>query len=402
MIDRLKDIISENPAEQVWKLLRYFLDGDIAVYRIRELHNVPEGEHESNVKKQAMQIGYCIRQAEEYFKASSRVTLATRPTLLYYGAVSLSQALVLLRKDGTYSFDARRKQKKHNHHGLELKRGLIERVHAALKPCEFLDNIRCSVYAPSNQPSGQFSLFYDTLVPGATGIEMNLYDDGKTGHLSAILPYTCADLLPLSTLIGRQINMLSLLKLLPDMSESLSAAQIMPDVCRGRCELSVVQYYQKDAQGRDQRTKAEYLFEFYIDGTDLDQTQHLLEFYKQENPAITLKGESGSHLHLHLTEEHGVPPDGQLQYRPDIVEDMNRQKYYLLYPKEYIPEPATLMIALYCLGMMSRYYPDIWMKVITENVFIAELLDTLLNIAYRKLPNLILDQMTFTKHSVHP
>jgi YaaC-like protein len=75
------------------------------VVKISEMHKVPKGEHEANLKKQGKQIGYCLRQGEEYFQASEGVDLATRPLLLYYGCVSLSQ----VKKDGTFSLDANRR-----------------------------------------------------------------------------------------------------------------------------------------------------------------------------------------------------------------------------------------------------------------------------------------------------
>jgi hypothetical protein len=94
---------------EVWKYLRLFLNVDGTVVKISEMHKVPKGEHEANLKKQGKQIGYCLRQGEEYFQASEGVDLATRPLLLYYGCVSLSQALVLVKKDGTFSLDANRR-----------------------------------------------------------------------------------------------------------------------------------------------------------------------------------------------------------------------------------------------------------------------------------------------------
>jgi hypothetical protein len=60
-----------------------------------------------------------------------------------------------------------------------------------------------------------------------------------------------------------------------------------------------------------------------------------------------------------------------------------------------------LLMLLYNLRMLSNYYPDIWMKTIDQNVQIVEVVDTFLNIVYRKFPNLILDQMTGTKHVIH-
>jgi len=70
-------------------------------------------------------------------------------------------------------------------------------------------------------------------------------------------------------------------------------------------------------------------------------------------------------------------------------------------PDTYLSEPAAYFIVLYCLGMLSRYYPDVWMKAIDKSVQIGELVDTFLNAAYRKFPNLMLDQMTEIKHFIH-
>src|SRR6266849_482304 len=107
MITNLKEIATESPVEEVWKNLRFFLHVDSVRDLISELHK-DENPRKSDVDKQAKQLAYCIRQAEEYFRASSDVDLPTRPNLLYYGAVSLSRALVLLRKNGEHSFDALR------------------------------------------------------------------------------------------------------------------------------------------------------------------------------------------------------------------------------------------------------------------------------------------------------
>jgi hypothetical protein len=57
-------IIADNPTQQIWKLLRLYLDVTWTADEIRRLHNVEPGKHEANVRKQATQIGYCIRAEE--------------------------------------------------------------------------------------------------------------------------------------------------------------------------------------------------------------------------------------------------------------------------------------------------------------------------------------------------
>jgi YaaC-like Protein len=60
-----------------------------------------------------------------------------------------------------------------------------------------------------------------------------------------------------------------------------------------------------------------------------------------------------------------------------------------------------MLVLTYCLGMLSRYFPDVWMTVKDSRVEIAEVTNTLLGVIYRKFPNLILDQMTGIKHHIH-
>jgi len=430
MIQGIKNLTSENPIGQIWKYLRFFLDIPSVLETIRRIHNIPKGKFDSYVKKQARQIGYCIRQAEEYFQASSQVGLATRPTLLYYGAVSLSRAVVLLRQDGTHSFDALRKSNKHNHHGLDLIRGLA----AVPRPADglevFFNSLQCNCHTlkkplkPSgtpkaskenlsiettrnakccekNIPWGHFALFYRSLVPCAFQIPMEIHDHGKDTFIKRDHPQVCANLLELDSLISNPFDGLSILKTLPDMYFALKEFGIQPDLCRGSLKLKVVRYYKKDEQGNEQLEKKKEQHHFFIDGISPDQKSHLLTFYKQHNPLISVEADLGANIHLRLTREYSPSDKTSSSYYPDIVDDINGHKFYILRPETYLPEPAAHLVLLYCLGMLSRYYPDIWMNVIDENIQITELTDSLLDIVYRKFPNLILDQMTWSKHYAH-
>ena len=147
------------------------------------------------------------------------------------------------------------------------------------------------------------------------------------------------------------------------------------------------------------KIKEEY--HFFIDGISTNKKRHFLAHYRQKNPSINLEADLGMNIHLRLIEEYSSTEKPSPRYLPDIVDDINGQKFYIVQPEQYLPEPASDLVLLYCLGMLSRYYPDIWIKAIDENVQIAELTDSLLNIIHRKLPNLILNQMTWTKHYVH-
>lgn len=401
MIQDFKDIPSENPIGQIWKFLRFFLDIPSVSEEIRCIHNIHKGKFDPDVKKQAKQIGYCIRQAEEYFQASSQVGLATRPTLLYYGVVSLSRALVLLRQDGTHSFDVLRKSGKHNHHGLDLDKSLAANARLDTGPEAFFSSLRCSLHTKEDIPWGHFALFYRSLVPCAFHIHMETHDHGKSTFLGSDIPQPCADLLSLDSVMSDRFDALNLMKTLPDMYFFLKELDIQPDLCRGNLKLKVVRHHKKDDQGKEQLEKMKESHDFFIDGISPDQKAHLVTFYQKHNSLINLEADLGANIYLKLTRESSSPDEADMGYYPDIVDDINGRKFYILRPETYLPEPATHLILLFCLGMLSRYYPDIWMRAIDENVQIAELTDSLLNIIYRKFPNLILDQMTRTKHYIH-
>ena len=219
MISGVRNIVAHEPAREVWKYLRLFLSVDSTTEKLRQIHKVPEGQHQANLRKQAKQIGYCLKQAEEYFQASEGVDLATRPLLLYYGCVSLSQALVLLKKDGTFSLDASRRSGKHNHHGLDLKRGLAETAVKAEKVEDFFSTIRCICHRNSQEePVGHFPVVYGCLEPSAFVVQAQIYEQGRNTYMERDWPCNCADLQPLERIAERSFNCWEILKCLPDLT----------------------------------------------------------------------------------------------------------------------------------------------------------------------------------------
>lgn len=265
-ITDFREITSENPIRQIWKLLRFFLDVPSVSDMIRRIHGIPKGgKQDQNVKKQARQIGYCIRQAEEYFQASSQVDLPTRPLLLYYGASSLSWALILLRKSGEYSFDKLRKDpelRKHKHHGLDS----VGEVQPDNGLKVFFNSLECECFTNEGNPRGTFALFCQSLVPCAYHIEINTRryskfpDPPDFFSLTSHIPCNCTDLLPIDSIIPRRLNAMELIKFLPDMYPELLGLDIQPDLCQGSVRIEAVQHYRNE-----QLTKTEHLHKFFID-----------------------------------------------------------------------------------------------------------------------------------------
>jgi len=414
-ISGIRDITAEHPSAEIWKYLRFFTDKSSTAERIRLLHGIQPGSQTKNIAKQSQQIAFCIRQAEQYFNASTQVGLPTRPVLLYYGAVSLSQALILLKNDGTYSLDVRRNDSRHNHHGLELRRGLVESAARATGPQSFLEKIECFCHVHNKQLWGHFPLFYRSLAPPVIPLHAEILVARMGSFLERDIPTTCADLWTLDSIAQGSLNAWEIFKGLPDLYWSLSELGITSNLCRGSAKRQIRHSVAPQplngvddlAPGFSQAhspKRVQFQDSFFVDGVTPDQKELLLAFYREKNPAIKVVDDHGANIHLSLTldgpDERSVLT--QIGYYPDITEDLAGRKYYIIQPDGYIPEPAAILALLFCFSMLCRYYPDVWMRSIDENVRMAELTNVFLNIAYRKFPNLILDQLTLTKHKIHP
>lgn len=410
MIRTVRNIISEDPVRETWKYLRLFLDVPSVTERIKTLHNVPKGKHEKSTKKQAEQINYCIRQAQEYFQAAAKVSLATRPTLLYYGAANLSQALILLRLSGDHSIDRLREEKKHNHHGLEIIRGTAAEALKGGSVERFLESLQVRCFVNNDKPWGHFALFYKSLVPSVFREEADLHDSRITNTLlRRDFARPCADLLPQDTFLSQKLDVMSIFKTLPDLCADLIEMKIQPNLCLGNIKTVVRYEYdilpeseQADLVQPEEKkaVKISARRDYFIDGILVKQKDHLLSFYREKIPNLKLEADFGNNLRFSVNSEYPNPNNEKIYY-PDLVEDISGKKYFILAPESYMHEPAAMFVALYCFGMLSRYYPDVWMKAIDTNVRIAELSNSFLNIAYRKFPNLILDQLSWVKHYIH-
>jgi hypothetical protein len=152
-VNSIKDIKIynvEEPIKKIWKELRYFKDVNytlnLITSRLKDgLTNEEVNKHKDNIYKQSNQIKNCIQQAEEYFVSSNYVGLSTKPVLLYYGIVCLSQALYLFKKSGTYSLDYLRNNEKHNHHGLIMTLSAVKNI-CEIDVQSFLNQLNCKCF----------------------------------------------------------------------------------------------------------------------------------------------------------------------------------------------------------------------------------------------------------------
>jgi hypothetical protein len=395
---RSRPIISDQPIEDVWKLLRLMRDTVSVAARIRQLHKIPDGKHEADVRKQAVQLAQSLRQAEEYFRAARLVTLATRPTLLYYGATSLSRALILLRQDGSHSYDALRVSERHNHHGLDVGKRFLT-VSADASAQDIFRSIASEIHVHRTEgvPWGNFSLFYDSLIAPAVIIRHTIVESGRATSTTKDETQPTVDLGPIADLVGRTLDLLTLIQQMPDLWLHIIDLTLEPTVCPGHTELkSLVTPAGSDGGEGPARVQQEW--DFFVYAATALQREQLKELVA-ESEGMSILNETETSLALRLTREFSGDAMPRV-YVPDAVDSLTGRMFFVPNPEAYIVEPAAQLAILYSLSMLARYYPDKWMAFIERNVLVAELLDTVLNVIERKFPLLVLDQLTGIKHYV--
>ena len=122
IITQARKVRTSEPSRFAWGALRTFQNVELVASRLTEIHKVP-AKYRDNVRKQAQQLRYCMIQAREYFAAANSVSTATKPNLLYYGAMSLALAEILFKQSGQSSLDKARDDNRHD--GLSMTAGSI-------------------------------------------------------------------------------------------------------------------------------------------------------------------------------------------------------------------------------------------------------------------------------------
>jgi hypothetical protein len=321
--------------------------------------------------------------------------------------------LPLVKKDGTFSLDASRKIGKHNHHGLDLERGLAEAATKARTIEDFFSTILCRCHAnPRGELVGHFPVVYGCLQPGAFIISSEFYEFGKTSHMNRDVANNCADLQPLETIVSQRLNCWEILRSLPDLYDSLLEMGARPAIAPGDIKRQAVNYYAAvplDAPSdgtpgpsvaNRPLNKTVDSHHFFINRLSEPEKTSLLKLCER-NPLIRVVEQFPTNLHLVLEVEIKAGTNAAHGYYPDVVDDLYGKTYFILWPDLYLPELASMLVLTYCLGMLSRYFPDVWMTVTDSRVEVAEVTNTLLSVIQRKFPNLVLDQLTGVKHYIH-
>lgn len=344
-----------------------------------------------NCKKQAQQIRYCLRQAEEYFSASDAVSLATQPLLQYYGTMSLAIAEFLLKQDGTVSLD--RARGTHGHHGLEF--SFPSQSVKAGSP-ERMDGMIALPHVGSFGRRGTFELWHRSANEyPIVGLQTDIFEDYHSkGYGLAATAST--ERLPLISENG--ISLRECFSSLPFLFDSLYLCGINPNFARGRAETEI------------NRVKRTLKREFTLNATPeplLTQVAQGFEFPPAFLRNLELQEyHSGFRIALNLSEDEdrgrfeGYDAVGRY---PATVQYSAEEVFY--YGVNYgLNEFGYIYVALFILGNLARYYPDKWMEEVERSTALSSLVDYFLAGAKRRAPLLVLsefDDMLIVDRSMH-
>lgn len=329
-----KKILTENPYEELWNYLSYFENKYNCSEYLRSNHTFINKDER---KQRAIKLKYYIKQAREYYSSSLNVSTLTKPTLLYYGAVCLVEALILARRG--YPDDSK-------HHGLSDKKIGNENI-------TDLKDFKVQVFR-----KGTFSELYKNITSNSAD-----YDDIE----------------------NTTWTLKELFSMVPEMKE------IFEDTYNEKSQILKVERFFENKDEEYIKFKADLLMketqdkrdrfisnihgfqDSYLNPVILDG--NVMRAYKKPtaNGDITLKNIMGEEYLISQIEK-----DGKVINLPEIL---------------------LHLIILYSLSMLSRYQIDLWgegsLELEKADFYIIK---EFLRISTRKFPNIVLNLLNDTNY----
>lgn len=87
--NQLRIVHSETPINEIWARLRYFETERNVKDFLQEKFDLPE----EDLIETSSNLAFAMRTASEYYESAKRVSLLTRPLLIFYGMTALSKVL---------------------------------------------------------------------------------------------------------------------------------------------------------------------------------------------------------------------------------------------------------------------------------------------------------------------
>lgn len=369
-------LVTDDPQRDCWRRLDYFSNQDVIERRIAQLFPAVDVVKQlANIKKQCLQIRACVKQAREYFTSCQSSSLLTRPTLAYYGSVSLASAVMLLRGGGDFALDRLRGDVSNQAHGLRFSCGSNSKT--AAQSSHLLAN--CFV---EHTGTGFFKNFYTSL-PQSKPIEVfHRFDGEQTGHVGCRIlgehkkvPFA---------LLRRKTSLLGMIELMPDLYSELRAAGTIKAASRGSLEV------------RESSKDGTQVWQWRLHGaSDAENLQALLSEFKVEASwsdhlsCIEHPSSNGAVISA-VVPLHSSP--FLKMHWPDSRKTNQWEDIYYAESLDR-PELVHMLEVMYGLSMLARYYPDVWTATLDANGLSAHLIGRVLDMAMLRIPALALSEL---------
>ena len=380
---------TNNPTEDAWRRLKRYHNEELAVRQIQSGLSIDErSKYDRDIRKQANQVSYAIRQAEEYFIAATNVSLATKPVLLYYGIVSLGRAISLLRLNGEYSFDYLRKTARHNHHGLEFRKDLNAKCVKRATLEELLSRIRCSAFVnQQKEPWGQFAIIWKASTPDAVVVplDLDIAVAETSNKMSVHRVFPSFNTIDYQTLSSLDLSCMRLFSQIPEMVDVMNDLGLLTNLRQANVNFSEVRRIGIKVDGKVHEQISEIKCGFWVyDVSDADYTA-LSKLASDKNPEMVIsqpypKMAQGYYEHQKRHDEDSTV------WLPDMVQAINGRPYLLTTDAIRMPLFCIHYAILFMFSMIARYYPDVWVPWVSMSPGVAEFLDFYLSSATQVLP----------------
>ncbi|WP_442895877.1 YaaC family protein [Bradyrhizobium sp. AZCC 2262] len=326
-----------------------------------------------DVRKQALQIRYCLLQAREYFTAAASVSLATKPNLLYYGTMSLAFAEILFKQSGDSSLDRAREQNKH--HGLTMTAIGSPKTSPLRESSRLLKAYPMEIMGVRK---GTFELWHRTArehpIPG----EMTRYfqDEASTTTFECLWGAEDKQYKPVPS---TGISLEDCLNGLPLLSEHLESAGLTPHFVRGKC------------LGRLWPGPQWNLNNIFIIHPD-PKVRSLLERLKV-NPNLVDRidlREAGTGIVVTLTSDS---VNGHASFPVPGAAMINTAEWRMWTNDPPLNEFGFYYVGLYLAGNYARYYPDKWLADVEASSPISLAIEEMCSTAEWRAPWLTLCEL---------
>lgn len=317
-------------------------------------------------------IRYCIAQAEEYWRAAGNATTATKPLQLYYGCMSLALAEVLWKGDGTYSIDKLRQQ--HSNHGLQFD---YDRKTLLVSD---LDSILAKPMITRAGRSGTFEVWHtharELSIFGKISIKTDKRENVEIGSIMGAVDERM-ELLPED---GASLK--TLYENTPRMATSLSALGLEVETIRVKVEMLLA------GKELEPWNRLNTLYVYPNTEKRIAEFRRQIQLSKTDKTKIEFI-ETWNAFILRITDKNEKLEKGDYTSFPHGF-SMSAGVTHFKINLPFLNEFGIYYMGSYLLGMLCRYFPDLWMKEIDRHSDFIHLAESFLSIVAQRAPLLTL------------